>query len=138
MRKGHCNCGAIGFDIAADDGLIHVCHCSICRRATGIGSIPTMLARKGDFVWTGGEDLISIWHKPGADWLNAFCGRCGSPLPRANDDLTMAIPAGLLVDSDDLKIGHPIRTGARQMGSTGGQIQDSACGVTAKGGDNGL
>ncbi len=114
MASGACNCGAISFNIEADLSDVYVCHCSICRRATGSNGIAVIVVANEVFEWTGGEDLIASWKKPGADWEMWFCKRCGSPVPGVNDESRMFVPAGLISDGgENLKVAHHIWVGSK-------------------------
>lgn len=109
MVSGACNCGTISFRINASLPDIIVCHCSICRRATGSNGIAVLVVENEKFEWTGGEDSISSWSKPDADWKIWFCKHCGSPVPGDNDEARTFVPAGLISDGgEDLKVGHHI------------------------------
>ncbi len=124
MAIGACNCGAISFRINADLKDVYVCHCSICRRATGSNGIAVIVVDSTKFEWTSGESLINSWQKPASDWEMAFCSNCGSPLPGANDATQTFIPAGLITEGDeDLKIAHHIWTDSKaawdDLGSCG-------------------
>lgn len=98
MAIGECNCGAVSFEISSKLTDVYVCHCSICRRATGANGIAVVVFNSSDFHWLAGEDQISHWSKPDADWHISFCKTCGSPLPAENDDDTMFAPAGLIIE----------------------------------------
>lgn len=101
MATGECNCGAVRFEISADLSDVYVCHCSICRRATGTNGIAVVVFKNEDFMWIRGEDHVSHWKKPDADWHISFCKTCGSPLPAENDGNTMFAPAGLIIEGGD-------------------------------------
>ena len=105
--RGQCNCGKVAFEISAVPGDVIVCHCSICRRATGSNGIAVILVDKVNFRWSRGEEQIATWKKPDADWQTWFCRECGSPLPGENSDTSIFIPAGL-VDDASLTIAHHI------------------------------
>ena len=107
MTTGQCNCGDVAFEISGELKDVIVCHCSICRRATGSNGIAVIIVDKANFTWNRGEELISTWKKPGADWQTWFCRRCGSSLPGENSATTMFVPAGL-VTGDSLKVAHHI------------------------------
>ena len=126
MAQGECNCGAIGFAIAADLSDVIVCHCSICRRATGSNGIAVVIVGKDRFEWTKGEELIGQWKKPDADWEIWFCRRCGSPVPGENDEANMFVPAGLIGDGGEhLQVKHHIWVGSKadwdEIGDAGRQ-----------------
>ena len=100
MIKGQCNCASVAFEIDAELSDVIVCHCSICRRSTGSNGIAVIVADNDVFRWTRGAGHIATWQKPDADWQTWFCRTCGSPLPGANDDTRMFVPAGLVVEGD--------------------------------------
>lgn len=109
MLSGKCNCEEIGFEIDADPSDIYMCHCSICRRATGSNGIAVLVVNNDDFSWTRGEEFITSWKKPNADWAMWFCRQCGSPVPGINDDYRMFVPAGLItVGAENFKVAHHI------------------------------
>lgn len=124
MTSGACNCGAISFKINAELADVIVCHCSICRRATGSNGIAVLLVDNEEFEWTGGEDLIAFWKKPDTDWKMCFCRTCGSPVPGVNDESRTFVPAGLISDGDEnLTIAHHIWVDSRakwdELGDSG-------------------
>ncbi|WDE02750.1 GFA family protein [Thalassomonas viridans] len=107
MTKGNCNCGAVTFEITTEISDVYICHCSICRKSTGSGGIAVLVIANDDFHWLTGTKLINTWHKPGHDWQTSFCKNCGSPLPGANDDARMHVPAGLISEGGkNLKVAH--------------------------------
>ena len=109
MMKGECVCGEVKFTISGDTSQVIVCHCSTCRKSTGAGGIPIIIASNQIFHWDSGVDSIRSWDAPVGEWTTNFCTVCGSPLPRANDADSMAIPAGLItLGGDDLKVEHHI------------------------------
>ena len=101
MALGECNCGAVAFEINADLSGVFVCHCSICRRSTGSNGIAVVVIDNNAFRWIRGEELITSWKKPGADWQTWFCRICGSPVPGTNDESRMFVPAGLISDGGE-------------------------------------
>ena len=126
MAKGQCNCGAVQFEIDAELPGIFMCHCSICRRNTGSSGIAVVVFPKEQFRWVRGEELISTWKKPGADWQTWFCSVCGSPVPGENDATRMFAPAGSLTEgAEGLKVLHHIWVGSKaswdEIGGSGKQ-----------------
>ena len=97
MPRGSCLCGEVSWE-SGELSVLHHCHCSICRRATGSNGIAVVVVDNDAFRWTQGQDQITTWRKPGADWENCFCRVCGSTVPVPNDDARMAIPAGLIAN----------------------------------------
>ncbi len=109
MARGECNCGAVAFEISADLSGIFVCHCSICRRSTGSNGVAVVVIDNDAFRWIRGEEQITTWKKPGADWQTRFCRGCGSSLPGTNDESRMFVPAGLISDGGEtLRVIHHI------------------------------
>jgi hypothetical protein len=130
MLTGQCNCGGVKFEVSSETSPIFACHCSICGRYTGSGSIPVVIAPKLAFKWLRGENLITNWIKPDADWQSWFCSTCGSTLPGENDEAHMFIPAGSITEGDDkLTIAHHIWVGSKapwdEIGDSGKQHNES-------------
>lgn len=109
MIRGECNCGEVAFEVSGEVPGLFLCHCSICRKATGSNGIAVAVVDNGAFRWIRGEAQIATWKKPGTDWQTWFCRTCGSPVPGANDASRMFVPAGLLTSGDEsLRIIHHI------------------------------
>ena len=109
MVTGQCNCGAVTFGVNAEVEDVYVCHCSLCRRATGSGGIAVTIVDNAVFGWLKGEDQITHWAKPGHDWHTWFCKVCGSNLPGKNDEHRMYIPVGALTSGHEaLTVVHHI------------------------------
>ena len=114
MVEGECNCGAIAFEVDAELNDVFICHCSICRRATGSNGIAVVVVEKELFSWVRGEYQVNTWKKPAADWQVWFCKICGSPVPGINDETRMFIPAGLITTGGDaLAVAHHIWVGSK-------------------------
>ena len=114
MLSGECNCGAVAFKVAAHVTDIFVCHCSICRKATGANGIPVIMVKNSSFAWERGIDSVKTWHKPVGDWQTSFCVHCGSTLPGPNREDSMYIPAGLLTEgAEGLRVAHHILVGSK-------------------------
>lgn len=130
MASGQCNCGAVAFEVRAEIAEVFICHCSICRKATGTNGIAVVVASKDDFHWLRGEAQISRWKKPKHDWQASFCRVCGSPLPDANDAQHMYIPAGLINESGEkLRVTRHIWVDSKavwdEIGDAGEQHQEA-------------
>ena len=130
MLTGRCNCGGVQYAAWGEPFGIFVCHCSICRRATGANGIAVVLVHKDQFRWVCGEDQISSWSKPDGDWHMWFCKVCGSPVPGHNDAERMFIPAGTLTEGGEaLRVKHHIWVNSRaawdEIGN-GGRLHEEA------------
>ncbi len=109
MISGQCNCESVGFEVSTDLDGVYICHCSICRRATGTQGNAVVVVNNTHFRWVKGQTQIATWRKPGHDWQIWFCRTCGSQLPGANSDATTFVPAGLIADEQQqLKVIHHI------------------------------
>ena len=114
MPKGQCNCGEVTYQVDAELTDVYICHCSICRRATGSAGIAVTVTDNENFQWLKGEEYITNWQKPNHDWEISFCKNCGSPLPAKNSETNMFIPVGTLTSGDEkLKVAHHIWVGSK-------------------------
>ena len=104
--KGSCFCGKCVFELKGRIGPVGKCHCSKCRKGSGTGSNAVLWARPENVVWLSGQEKIKEIRigRHG----NAFCGDCGSPLPRLDADKTKwFVPAGLLDEDPGVGVrGH--------------------------------
>lgn len=130
MITGQCNCGAVAFEVRAELSEVFMCHCSICRRYTGGSGIAVVLADNQQFRWLRGENQITTWKKPDADWQAHFCSVCGSPLPGSDDEARMFIPAGLISQGgENLRVAHHIWVGSKavweEIGDSGKQHDEA-------------
>ncbi len=97
--SGACLCGAVRFEITGPTTDIGMCHCSLCRKVSGVASNATLIAGLDRFQWIRGADQIVKFELP-SGWGPWRCAICGSPLPKLRPDGgAYWIPAGLL-DSD--------------------------------------
>ena len=119
MLKGECNCQAVAYEIRAKVSDVYVCHCSICRKATGNTGMAVLVIPNDVFHWVRGEDLVKTWKKPGHDWQTWFCPTCGSTLPGTNDSERMFIPAGAITEGgEDLKVAAHIWVNSKAVWDT--------------------
>jgi hypothetical protein len=104
---GRCLCGAVSFALAGRLPPVGMCHCSKCRRVSGVGSNAVLAVRRERFAWLSGEDEIQTFALP-SGWSTAFCRQCGSPAPQPTPDgARMWVPAGGLDGDPDLSVsGH--------------------------------
>ena len=73
---GGCQCGRVRYRVTVDDDGADLCHCGMCRRATGGLAAALKTVRRADLVWTGEPDRYAS--SPIA--RRGFCAACGSPL----------------------------------------------------------
>lgn len=113
MLKASCLCGGIRFRIGEVRRDISICHCSLCRKVSGAGSLATMAVASTNLVWVTGEDLITRFERP-SGYGSAFCRICGSPAPDSDARGTMyAVPVGLLDGNPELRVREHLFVGSR-------------------------
>lgn len=96
MTSGQCLCGAVRFSLEVEPHYFYRCHCSLCRKQTGVGHNLATLVKADDFRWLAGQALISSWQKP-SGYRNDFCSSCGSTVPNPlRQTPYFWIPLGLL------------------------------------------
>jgi hypothetical protein len=79
LLTGHCNCGAVRFEVSAPLVSSSYCHCTRCQRRTGTGASANARVEPGSFRVVEGEDRLRAW-KPETGAQKWFCGDCGSAL----------------------------------------------------------
>lgn len=95
---GSCLCGTVTYEVRAPFQRMVHCHCSRCRKASGVGHATNLMAGADQLTWLTGERDIGRYDLPTAPRFGKwFCRHCGSPVPRVLADLGIAvIPAGSL------------------------------------------
>ncbi len=105
MTKGSCNCGAMQWQAKGEMREIVACHCSQCRKQTGLYYAATNIAN--DRLTIKGETLK--WYKSSDGAERGFCSECGSALFwRRKDSDTTSILAGSIDGDCGLEIGQHI------------------------------
>lgn len=103
---GSCLCGAVRFSVSGSLETASACHCSQCRKQTGLYYASTNVATD-DISVTGSENIS--WYQSSPTARRGFCRVCGSALFWAADDAdTISVMAGLFDDPGELKIGYHI------------------------------
>ena len=73
---GGCQCGRVRYTARIEGDEAYLCHCGMCRRATGGVSIAFRNMAKADVSWTTEPDYYAS--SPIA--RRGFCSACGTPL----------------------------------------------------------
>jgi hypothetical protein len=79
MLTGHCNCGAIAFEITEAPATATYCHCTRCQRRSGTAASPQAGIPAGSLRFVSGEDEVRWWQPPDG-FAKGFCPTCGSQL----------------------------------------------------------
>lgn len=108
---GGCLCGAVRYHVTGPLREVVYCHCSQCRRQSGLYFAATAAA-KTDLHLDQSDSLR--WYAASDYALRGFCGTCGSVLFwKAHDGAHIAILAGSLDDPSTLTAGFHICTEGR-------------------------
>jgi hypothetical protein len=78
MRKGHCLCEKIVFEVEEVPGLAFNCHCSRCQRAHGSAFSTQVIVDPKSLVFVKGKTLLKEYVS--ATVVRGFCSHCGSRL----------------------------------------------------------
>ena len=107
MVQGSCLCKAVRFEITGETTGIGMCHCSLCRKVSGVASNANLIAGRDRFRWLSGEDEITAFALP-SGWGVWRCDTCGSPVPMLMPQGgAYWVPAGLLDDDPGVPVaGH--------------------------------
>lgn len=103
MYKGSCLCGGIKFHVKGPLSDVVYCHCSQCRKQTGL-YYAAVTANRTDLVMLSGEELIK-WYQASPLAKRGFCSQCGSALfwKDEPEKTYLAIMAGTLDEPTGLK-----------------------------------
>jgi hypothetical protein len=77
IHTGRCLCGAVSFETEGPLRPITACHCSQCRRQTGLYYAAT--STSADRLTIRGEEKLS-WYRASDAAGRGFCSTCGSAL----------------------------------------------------------
>jgi len=113
MVQGSCLCGAVAFEVAGEAPPIGMCHCSKCRKVSGVASNATFMVARDRLAWTRGEDRIKRFALP-TGWGVSRCAVCGSPLPSLHPSGgAYWVPAGLLDADPGSRVAAHIYVGSK-------------------------
>jgi hypothetical protein len=110
-QSGGCLCGRVRFQTKGPLREVVFCHCSQCRRQSGLYFAATSVSAEA-LELTGAEHVS--WYAASAFAKRGFCGTCGSALFwKPNDEARYAILAGAFDDPSCLVAGYHICTEGR-------------------------
>lgn len=75
--EGGCLCGAIRYRVPSESLMSALCHCSICRRASGAPGVSWMMFPTDQLEFTKGSPNRYASSK---EATRGFCGHCGTAL----------------------------------------------------------
>ena len=113
MLRGACLCGAVRYEIEGKVSGIGMCHCSVCRKASGAVSNAALVTAARSFRWVSGEDQLKSYSRP-SGYTTTFCTSCGSPMPRRHENgKVVMLPAGSLDDDPGTGVAQHIFVGSK-------------------------
>jgi hypothetical protein len=78
---GACHCGAITIEGEADPEKVGICHCTDCQTGTGSAFRVSIPVPGSTFKIKGQPSTyVKTTAESGAPRMQAFCGKCGSPI----------------------------------------------------------
>ena len=102
--SGSCLCGARRYEIEGEVSGVYLCHCSLCRKASGSTGNSILIVPKDRFRWVQGED-DGITYQLRPTYTITRCKTCGTPLPAEKDAENVYLTAGTL----DVPLGLGVR-----------------------------
>lgn len=94
-RTGSCLCGARRYRIDGEIDGVWMCHCSLCRKATGSTGNAILIVPKERFHWLSGADH-GVTYALRPTYSVTRCITCGTPLPAEEDTANVYVTAGTL------------------------------------------
>jgi hypothetical protein len=105
-HAGSCLCGGVRFKTRGKLRDVVACHCSQCRKQTGLYYAATNVS-VGNLAIEG-EDRIT-WYRASSSARRGFCRVCGSAMFWEADGADeISIMAGLFDEPSELKLTHHI------------------------------
>ncbi|MBO3760689.1 GFA family protein [Ciceribacter sp. L1K22] len=105
-HRGGCLCGAVRFSTRGPLREVIACHCSQCRKQTGLYYAATNVAR--DRIEVEGADNVT-WYRASDTASRGFCRVCGSALFWQGDgEDYVSVMAGAFEQPSGLSIGYHI------------------------------
>jgi hypothetical protein len=105
-NTGKCLCGSIRFQTTGPLRHVTACHCSQCRRQTGLYYAATSVPL--DRLALKGEAKLQ-WYRASETARRGFCSQCGSALFwHADDAEDISIMAGAFDQPNGLQMGEHI------------------------------
>ena len=105
-HTGSCLCGAVTYEVSGPMREVVYCHCSQCRKQTGLYYASTNVA-DSDLVIRGAENIT--WFQSSEKGRRGFCKHCGSALFWKYEGAeNISIQAGTVDQPTNLAAGYHI------------------------------
>jgi len=104
VLSGSCLCGSRAYEIDGEIDGVLICHCSLCRKASGSTGNAILKVPVERFRWVKGEDhAVTFALRP--TYSITRCRTCGTPLPAEVEEQYVYVTAGTL----DTPLGRGVR-----------------------------
>ena len=100
MIRGSCLCGRVRYQVDGELGPVAVCHCGMCRKASGSAFATNASVARSAFHLVAGEDLLQRYESSPGKW-RFFCRSCGSPVFGEASDMPDLVRLRLGTFDDD-------------------------------------
>jgi hypothetical protein len=97
-HSGHCHCGAIRFELAAEPSDVALCHCGDCRRSAGAPVVAWAGFPESALKMTSGTPKT---RNSSGTAMRSFCADCGTGLFYRNEAFLPGIVHVQLAALDD-------------------------------------
>src|ERR1700730_12762882 len=100
---GGCQCGAVRYELLTPPKHASICHCRMCRRASGQPFMALARVKNESLRWTRGSPSL---FRSSNIVERGFCNGCGTPLTyRRLESNTVSVTIGRL---DDPELARPV------------------------------
>jgi hypothetical protein len=105
----------VRYEVTPPIPVMRNCHCSRCRKGRSSAHATNAYVPLGQFRWIRGEERLRSYKVPEARFFTqAFCGECGSPVPRTDRGRGAAfVPAGSFDGDPGVRVMEHIFTGSK-------------------------
>jgi hypothetical protein len=112
---GSCLCDRVGYALSRPPAGMRHCHCSRCRKARAAPHATNAYTDCASFRFTRGEDELTTYRVPEAQFFTAvFCRTCSAPMPRVDESRDLVvIPGGSFDDDPGVRPGEHIFVGSK-------------------------
>ncbi|MFK7966984.1 MAG: GFA family protein [Burkholderiaceae bacterium] len=104
---GQCQCGKVGYELAAQPYVTYTCHCKACRRLTSSAfTLCAQVPAESLAITLGAPKQRTRIAESGNELTTSFCGQCGSALFAQNSarPRIKTIFAGTLDEDSELTL----------------------------------
>lgn len=110
IKTGGCQCGRVRYSADVSEAAAYLCHCTMCRKATGGFAATFVFLPVAAVTWEAEPD----WYESSPIARRPFCSHCGSPLGfQFNGHDKMDLTFGSFDDPSDFK--PTLHAGAESM-----------------------